>query len=145
AGSAGDAARAAGTFTAALTIVRWRGFVSKLRNIVRHVQSATGQPPHPPQQIAFFAATERRRDTRRTRAARAADAVDVHLGDIWHVEVDDVRNRVDVQAAGSDVGRHQRRRTFRLERAERARADALALVAVQRGGLDSGPFEPLGD
>ena len=39
--------------------------------------------------------------------AGAADAVDVVLGDHRQLVVDDVRQGVDVQAAGGDVGRHE--------------------------------------
>ena len=41
------------------------------------------------------------------RAARAADAVDVGLGHVGQVVVDDVRDAVDVDAARGDVGGHQ--------------------------------------
>ena len=41
-------------------------------------------------------------------ARRAADAVDVGLGDVGQVEIDDVADAVDVDAAGGDVGRDQR-------------------------------------
>ena len=75
------------------------------------------------------------------RAAGAADAVDVHLRHFRQLVVDHVRNAVDVEAAGRDVGRHQHRRPVRLERRQRALADALALVAVDRRGPNAGAIQ----
>ena len=70
-------------------------------------------------------------------AAGAADAVHVVLGDVRQVEVDDVRQRLDVEAARGDVGGHQHAQLVVLEARERARARVLALVAVDRLGLDA--------
>ena len=72
------------------------------------------------------------------RAAGAADAVDVVLGDVRQVVVDDVRQRLDVEAARGDVGRDQHAQLVVLEALERAGACVLALVAVDRVGLDAG-------
>ena len=52
------------------------------------------------------------------RAGGAADPVDVVLGDVGDVEVDDVRERLDVDAAGGDVGRHQHLQVAALEAGE---------------------------
>jgi len=52
--------------------------------------------------------------------ARPADAVDVILGHHRELEVDDVRQRVDVDAAGGEVRRHEDRDAAGLEVAERA-------------------------
>ena len=62
-----------------------------------------------------------------------ADPVDVVLGDHRQLEVDDVRQRVDVEAAGGDLGRDQDREPAGLEVGQRADALRLALVAVDRG------------
>src|SRR3954470_7400257 len=72
------------------------------------------------------------------RAARAADAagapdpVHVDVGRGRHVEVDDVRDRRDVEAARGDVRGHEDRRPAALEVDHHAVARALAHVAVQR-------------
>src|SRR5690606_15530914 len=42
-----------------------------------------------------------------TGSRRAADAMDVTLGFVRQVEVDDVADAVDIYAAGGNVGRHQ--------------------------------------
>src|SRR6185369_5630188 len=46
----------------------------------------------------------------------AADAVDILLGNVRQVEVDDVADAGDVDPAGGDVGRDQHRRVAGLER-----------------------------
>src|SRR5690242_1645681 len=55
----------------------------------------------------ILGAHQRHRFAFRARAAGAADAVHVVLGDMRQVEVDDVRQRLDVEAARGDVGRDQ--------------------------------------
>src|SRR4029077_2547050 len=74
-------------------------------------------------------------------AARTAYAVDVILGHVREVVVYDVRQLVDVDAAGSDVGGYHHGDLAGLEVRERARAHALALVAVQGDGTDAVPLE----
>ena len=66
-------------------------------------------------------------------AAGAADPVDVVLGDFRQLVVHDVRQLVDVEPARGDVGRDEHAHRPCLEVRERARARALALVAVDRG------------
>ena len=44
---------------------------------------------------------------------------------------------VDIQTAGGDVGRHQHRRVLALELRQSAAAGALALVAVDRRGVQT--------
>ena len=77
-------------------------------------------------------AYQRDRLAGRTGAAGAADAVDVVLGDVRQLEVDDVRQLVDVDAARRDVGRDEHLQVAALEFGQRPRARALALVAVDR-------------
>ena len=78
-------------------------------------------------------------------ATGPADAVDVVLGDHRQLEVDDVRERLDVEAARGDLGRDEDREPAGLEVGERADALRLALVAVDRGGEDAVPLELLGE
>ena len=87
-------------------------------------------------------AEERDADAGPAGAARAADAVDVALAVGRRVEVDDVRDAVDVDAAGGDVGRDERVDAPGLERGERLLALALRLVAVHRDGVDAPAREP---
>jgi hypothetical protein len=79
---------------------------------------------------------QRHRQARGARAAGAADAVDVVLGVERHVEVEDRRHVLDVQAARGHVGGHQQVDLAGLEGGQRLQALVLALVAVQRGGLE---------
>ena len=76
------------------------------------------------------------------RAARPADAVDVVLGVVRQLEVDDLGQPLDVQAAGRDVGGHQHPDLARLELLERLLAVGLAAVAVDGGRIDALPVEP---
>ena len=78
-------------------------------------------------------------------AAGAADAVDVVLRLVGQIEVHHMRQLVDVDAAGSDVGGHQHAHLTALEARQGAGASPLALVAVDGGGLDALLREPLGN
>ena len=86
-------------------------------------------------------AVERRGDgDRRAReagAAGAADAVDVVLGVGRHVEIEDVADRRDIEAAGRDVAGDEQRQLVLAEIVERLRARALVHVAVQRAGIEA--------
>ena len=70
----------------------------------------------------------------RAGARRAAAAVDVVVGRERHVEVDDVRDALDVDAARRDVGGDQDRVLAAPERLERRDAILLAAVGVDAGG-----------
>ena len=71
-------------------------------------------------------------------AAGAADAMDVVVVALRRVEVDHVRDVVDVETAGGDVGRDERRDAAGLELRERALALVLREVAVHRDAPGSG-------
>ena len=71
------------------------------------------------------------------RAAGPTDAVDVVLGDHRQLVVDDVGQLLDVEAAGGDVGRHEDGDAALLEVGQRLDPLGLALVAVDRGGVDA--------
>ena len=73
---------------------------------------------------------ERERVARLLGARRASDAVDVVVGDVRDVEVDDVRQVLDVDAARRDVRRDEDLGRPVLEPGERLRALRLAAVAV---------------
>src|SRR5512138_204781 len=77
---------------------------------------------------------QRQRRTRGAGAPGAADAVDVVLGDVRQLEVDHLRQLVDIDAARRDVGRHQHAHAAVLEARQRLGARRLALVAMDRGG-----------
>src|SRR5262245_37615284 len=63
---------------------------------------------------------------------RAPDAMDVVLGILGQIPVDDVGDRLDVQAARGDVGRHQHGELAFLEIVENPQAALLIDVAGER-------------
>ncbi len=65
------------------------------------------------------------------------------LGDIGQLEVDHVRQLVDIQPACRDVGGHEHADVTLLEAGQRPGACALALVAVDRRGTQAGLVEIL--
>ena len=85
-----------------------------------------------PQQPMLARLGQRDRRAAAPRPAGAADAVQVRLGRRRHVVVDDVREVLDVEAAGGDVGRDQQVGLLRAEQAHDAVALALHHAAVQR-------------
>src|SRR5947207_1813106 len=70
-------------------------------------------------------------------ARGAADAVHVAFRDVGQVEVDDVADALDVDAAGGDVGRHQRPDPAVAEAFQHTLTLVLRLVAVDRFGGDA--------
>jgi hypothetical protein len=95
-------------------------------------------------QSPVFARHQRHRLARFPRAAGAADAVDVVFRDVRQVVVDHVRQRLDVDAARGDVGGDEHLQLVVLEALQRLHALRLALVAVDRGGLDAVVLQLLG-
>ena len=78
-------------------------------------------------------------------AGGAADAVQVGLLVLGALVVDDVRDVLDVDAAGGDVGGDEDVDLAVAERAQRLLAGALAEVAVDRGGGEAALGEVVGD
>ena len=70
--------------------------------------------------------------------------MDVGLGDLRQVVVDDQRQLVDVDAARCDVGGDQHAAGSALEVVHRLHAGVLRLVAVNGARLDAGAVEDLG-
>src|SRR4051795_3328327 len=91
--------------------------------------------------LRLLGAVERDADAAASRAAGAPDAVHVALAVGGRVEVDDVRDAVDVDAARGDVGRDERVDRAGLEAGERLLALALGLVAVHGDGRHAGGAE----
>ena len=93
------------------------------------------------------AGNQRRRAALRSGAAGAADAVNEVLGHLRQVVVDDVGDVVDVQAARSDVGRHQHLEAAFLKSAQGFVTLRLRAVAVNHRGIEAlarqFPGEPL--
>ena len=98
-----------------------------------------------PQRGHVVPVDERDRDAGLARAAGAADAVQVGLLVLGALVVDDVRDVVDVDAAGGDVGGDEDVDLAVAERAQRLLAGALAEVAVDRAGGEAAVGELVGD
>ena len=78
-------------------------------------------------------------------AGGAADAVHVVLGLRGQVVVDDVRDAVDVDAAGDDVGGDEHAVGAVLEAVERVLALRLGAVGVDGRALDAAALQVLAD
>jgi len=89
------------------TLVLLRIFDLADRRDLSPPQALTGQALNVAHQEDLAAAHERQREPMTTRAARPPDPMDVILGIVGKVEVDDGLDVVDVDAAGSDIGGDQ--------------------------------------
>ena len=78
-------------------------------------------------------------------AAGASDAVDVGVGGVGHIEVDDVRNAFHIQAACGDVGGDHDLIRAAPEAFERGLTLSLRAIAVQAGNFISGAVDLLGE
>ena len=94
------------------------------------------------QQVHLVHAHERDRLAGQARPAGPADAMDVVLRVPRELEVDDDRQVLDVEPAGSDVGRDQDADLAGLEALERARPFGLRSVRVDGDGIDALAIEP---
>jgi hypothetical protein len=90
-----------------------------------------------------LASSTRRWPCRRAGPGRAADAMDVVLRVLGQIPVDDVRDRLDVQAARGDVGGHQDRQLAFLEIVEDPQAALLVDVAGERARVPAVAREPI--
>ena len=88
---------------------------------------------------------EGERVARQLGPGRPADAVDVVVGDVRHVEVDDVREGLDVDAARRDVGGDEDAELPLLEAGEGGGPLGLAPVAVDPFAGDAGPRQLVGE
>ena len=101
------------------------------------------QPRHPADVRLLLGQHERDAGAAAAGAAGAADPVGVGARLFRRVEVDHVRDVVDVEAAGGDVGGDERAHLARVEAGERLLPLGLRLVAVDRDGVDVVPAELL--
>ncbi len=97
------------------------------------------------EQLTLIHADERDGDAVHACATGAADAMDVVGGDHRQLVVDHVRQRIDVEAAGGDLGRDEQRDTPGLEVGQGADPLGLALVAMDDRDVDAVPVELLGE
>jgi hypothetical protein len=89
------------------------------------------------QHACFLGGEEADGATLGTGTGRTADAVDIVLGGVRHVVVDDVRDLVNVDAASDNVGGDEHAGVATLEAVERPLALRLATVAVNSGRRDA--------
>src|SRR5262249_18655655 len=75
----------------------------------------------------------------------AADAVDIALGLVRQLEIDDMAHAVDIDAARRDIGRDEDARLSGTEIVESPLPRALRLVAMNRLGRDARLGEALGE
>ena len=99
-------------------------------------------PLDPSEQVCLVDADEADRVTCRTGATRPADPVDVILRVPRQLEVDDVGQVLDVEAAGRDIGRDEDADVARFESLESPRPLGLRSIAVDRDGIDPGSIQP---
>ena len=113
---------------------------------LHHTQAGAGQAFDVAQEGAFAGVAERQRDPGGAGAAGAADPVNVVLGLVGQLEVDDVGDAIHVDPARRDVSGHQHADAALLEAGQGALTRRLALVAVDRfGGAHPAPVQVLGD
>jgi hypothetical protein len=96
-------------------------------------QVASDEPLQSSQRIPVFRGDKTDRISNRLRAARAPDAVHIVFRVHGEVVVDDMRDAVDVDTPGSDVGSHQDSDFALFEVTQGAQPLALGAVRVQRG------------
>ena len=95
--------------------------------------------------FSFLIIAQRDGHALRPCASGSADAVDVGLGLARQIEVQDMRDAVDIDPASRDVGRDQHFGAAGLEVGQRPLAGRLALVAVERIRRDARPIQLAGD
>jgi hypothetical protein len=116
-------------------VARPRGVVE-----IRHGDARQALPDRPldrPQIPFLIRRHEREGLAGRLGAAGPADAMDVIVRDLRHVEIDDMSQGVDVDPAGRDVGRDQYGERSALEPRERGGALGLRSIAVDALRPDS--------
>ena len=100
------------------------------RLVANDRQRVSDQAFNAAQIVAFSHVAERNGRPAGAGARRPSDAVDVVLGLVGKLIVDDVADACDVKATSRDVGGHQNPRVAVTEPLQRALAGALGLVAV---------------
>src|ERR1700730_6614064 len=112
---------------------------------VKHRQLQAGQLFDVAQQRPLGAVAERNRDARGAGPRSAADPVNIGLRHFGKLEIDHMRDAVDVEAARRYVGCDEGTDAAAAKCFERTFPLALALVAVNRTSRDAAVVEMLGD
>jgi hypothetical protein len=103
----------------------------------------TDRSRQPADIVALLGENQRHARTGAPRATGSADPMDIVVGCAGRIEVDDVRDVVDVEPARGDVRGDQGGDSARLELCERTLARVLGHVPVQHGGPEIVPAEEL--
>jgi len=110
----------------------------RLHELIAHaLKLHTREPLDVGEERAFIGCAKGNRDARSARASCATDAMHVRLGNVREIEVDDMREAVDVDAARGDVGRHEDAARTVTEAVHRLVARVLRLVSVDGRGRDA--------
>src|SRR6185312_15771993 len=110
-----------------------------------HGKLLPGQLLNVAQKSALAVVAERDRDTVGAGARGAADAMDIAFRDVRQIEIEDMGDAVNVDAARRYVGRDQHAGAAVAEIAERALPRVLRFVAVDRCDRHAGAMKVLGD
>ena len=119
-------------------------FTSSMRRQLHRLDGLARRALDHAQHVALARRDEQDRLAAAAGAAGAADAMHVRFRVVRHVEVDDVADALDVEAARGDVGRHDDVDLAGLEPRDRALALRLRDVAVERLDREAARLEPLG-
>lgn len=84
-----------------------------------------------PDHVPVFIGDQRERVACPLSASRAADTVDVGVGGVWHVEVDDMRDTFNIETACRDVRGDHDMEVSGLKTVQRLFALSLCAIAVQ--------------
>src|SRR6185437_4949764 len=87
-------------------------------------------------EAAVFGSGQREGAPLTARPPGTPDAVDIVLGMNGHVEIEDVRQALDVETAGRDVARHEQANLALLEALQRLGALGLRHVAMEGRGVE---------
>ena len=91
----------------------------------------------------LFTIAERDRNAIGTRTCGATNPVDIGFRDVRQVVIDDMRNRIDIDAAGRDIRRYEKTAMSALEIEQSAFARILAFVAVNGSCRNARSDKPL--
>ena len=91
----------------------------------------------------FLCGNKGDRMTRFTGTSGASDAVHIILGNVGKIQIDHVRQLLNVNTPSRDIGCHKHPHTALLEPLKCTGAGTLTLVAVNRGRFESFPAELL--
>ena len=112
------------------------------RRIIKIIQSQACQrlahdPFESPDHIVIFGRDECKRVTCTLCAACAPDSMDVGIGGIWHIVVDDMRDVFYIEAARRNIRGDHDRKVPASETTQRLLALSLCAVAVQACDTES--------